>query len=53
MSWGGDFDFDIQRIAIRHEQHNLLARIDHAADGMHGKLVNDGLCGARMSMRFN
>ena len=37
---GRDLHLNGQCIGVRHDQHDLLTLADHAADRMHGKLMN-------------
>ena len=43
MSCGGIFASTCERIGLRHDQHDRLARRDHAADGVDRKLVHDAI----------
>ena len=39
VAWS-DLDLDREGVRIRHDQHDLLARRDHAANGVNRELVN-------------
>ena len=47
MSCGCYLRLDLERIGLRHDQHDRFARADHAADRVHGELVDHAVHAAR------